>query len=121
MGNQDLLADSGANTHVTADHSNISNSQAFDGADTVGVGNGVGLVIQNIRSPLVQSFTSHTHKFLLKNILHYPSAFANLLSINKFCKDNHCWFALTNSDFTVKDTLTGVVLPQGPSENRLHL
>jgi len=43
--NQDWLADSGANTHVTAESSNLTNAQPFDGSDTVGVGNGVGLHI----------------------------------------------------------------------------
>lgn len=41
---QDWLADSGANTHITADPSNINNPQRFGGTETVGVGNGVGLV-----------------------------------------------------------------------------
>jgi hypothetical protein len=43
---QDWIADSGANTHVTADSSNIANPQPFDGGDTVGVGNGAGLSIK---------------------------------------------------------------------------
>jgi len=52
--------------------------------------------------------------------LHCPSASTNLLSINKFCKDNKCWFALTDVDFTVNDNLTGIVLLHGPSENELY-
>jgi hypothetical protein len=117
---QDWLADSGANMHVTAESSNLTNAQPFDGFDTVGIGNGAGLHIQNIGSSLVCSPTSAFHNFLLKNILHCPNASANLLSINKFCKDNKCWFALTNDDFTVKDNLTGTVLLHGPSENGLY-
>jgi len=117
---QEWLADSGANTHVTAESSNLTNSQPFDGSDTVGVGNGAGLPIQHIGSSLVHSPTSSLHKFLLKNILHYPWASANLLSINKFCKDNKCWFALTDVDFTVNDNLTGTVLLHGPSESGLY-
>jgi len=117
---QDLLADSGANTHVIAESSNLTNPQPFDGSFAIGVGNGAGLLIQNIGSSLVHSPTSSLHNFLLKNILHCPSASANLLSINKFCKDNKCWFALTNVDFTVKDNLTGTVLLHGPSENGLY-
>jgi hypothetical protein len=45
---QDWLADSGANTHITVDSSNINNPQPFDGTNTVGVGNGEGL---NIKHP----------------------------------------------------------------------
>jgi hypothetical protein len=43
--NNEWLADSGANTRVTADPSNLTDPQPFDGPDTVGVGNGAGLSI----------------------------------------------------------------------------
>jgi hypothetical protein len=52
--------------------------------------------------------------------LHCPFASANLLSINKFCEDNKCWFALTYVDFTVKNNLTRTVMLHGPNENRLY-
>jgi hypothetical protein len=117
---QDWLADSGANTHVTADSSNIANPQPFDGGDTVGVGNGAGLSIKNFGSSLVHGKSSSLSPLLLKNILHCPNASANLLSIDKFCLDNNCWFALTGSSYSVQDNLTEVVLLQGPSDNGLH-
>jgi hypothetical protein len=107
---QDWLADSGANTHVTADQSNIFDAQPFAGANTVGVGNGVGLDIHSIGSSIVHSNATHPTPLLLKDILHCPSASANLLSINKFCKDNHCWFALTDTHFIVNDNLIGTML-----------
>jgi hypothetical protein len=114
---QDWLADSGANTHVTADQSNISDAQPFAGADTVGMGNGAGLDMHSIGSSIVHSNATHPTPLFLKDILHCLSASANLLSINKFCKDNHCWFALTDTHFIVNDNLTGTVLLQRPSEN----
>jgi hypothetical protein len=58
--NQDWLADSGANTHVTADHSNITDPQPFDGTYTIGVGKGASLAIQSIGSSLGHSAASHT-------------------------------------------------------------
>jgi hypothetical protein len=118
--NQEWLADSGANTHITADSSLLTESQPFDGSETVGVGNGTGLLIHNTGSSIVQSPNSASSKLLLSQILHCPAASANLLSINKFCKDNKCWFALTDIDFTVKDNLTGKILLHGPSENGLY-
>jgi hypothetical protein len=117
---QDWLADSGANTHITTEVSNITNPQPFNGTDTVGVGNGVGLNIKSFGLSILQCKTPHKSHFLLKDILHCPNASANLLSINKFCLDNNCWFALTGSSFTVKDNMTGEVLLQGPSENGLY-
>jgi hypothetical protein len=112
------LVDSEANTHVAADPSAINNPQPFGGPKIVGVWNGAGLEIQSIGSSLVQS--TSPSKFLLKDILYYPSASANLSSINKFYIDNHCSFELNRSNFTVKDNMTGTVLLQGPSENGLY-
>jgi hypothetical protein len=117
---KEWLADSGANAHITGDPANINEPQPFEGADTVGIGNGTGLNIKSIGSSHVQSTLSNKSQFLLKDVLHCPNAAANLLSINKFCIDNNCWFALTGSNFTVKDNLTGRVLLQGPSENGLY-
>lgn len=45
--NQDWFADSGANAHITSEAENITNPQPFEGNDTIGVGNGSGLTIQN--------------------------------------------------------------------------
>jgi hypothetical protein len=87
--NQDWLADSGENTHFTTDPSYLTNLQPFDGPQTVGVGNGAGLHIQQIGT-FLDSPASNSLNFLLKNIQHCPSASANLLSVNKFCKGNKC-------------------------------
>jgi hypothetical protein len=63
--NQDWLANSGANTHVIADHAHLTDPQPFNVSETVGVGNGAGLGIQHIGSSLVKSPTSTSHNFLL--------------------------------------------------------
>jgi hypothetical protein len=87
----------------------------------VGVDNGAGLQIQNSGSSIIHPYSFNNHPFFLKDILHCPRVSANLLSINKFCIDNNCWFALIGSHFFVKDNQTGQVLLQGPSENGLYL
>jgi hypothetical protein len=120
FGAQKWLADSGANAHVTADAANIHDPQPFEGTDMVGVGNGASLQIQNYGSSVVHPIPLNHHSFFLKDILHCPNAAANLFSINKFCIDNNCWFALTSSHFFVKDNQTGHVLLHGPSENGLY-
>jgi hypothetical protein len=81
------------------------------------VGNGGGLQIANTGSSLLSS--SNTH-FCLKNILHCPHASSNLLSIQKFWKDNHCYFILTATCFLIKDMLTKEILLQGPSDAGLY-
>lgn len=82
------------------------------------VGNGTGLAVENTGYTLLHSLNSSFH---LKDLLHCPQAFANLLSIQKFCVDNSCYFILTASHFFVKDLQTKAILLEGRSENGLYL
>ena len=81
------------------------------------MGNGTSLTKENTGSTLF-----HTPKtnFQLQNVLHYPQASANLVSIEKFCHDNLCYFVLTSSHYFVKDLLTHAILLAGRSENGLY-
>jgi transposase InsO family protein len=110
-------ADSGANAHITADLDKLSLQQPFNGQDTVAVGNGSGLQIQNTGSTFLQ--TPHS-KLLLTRVLHCPQAAANLLSINRFCLDNDCFFILTGTYFLIKANRTGKTILKGPSVNGLY-
>jgi hypothetical protein len=80
--NQQWLADSGANDHITNDLENLSLQQPFKGNDSVAVDNGAGLEIENTGSTILNSKNYHFH---LKNVLHCPHAATKLLSIQKFC------------------------------------
>jgi hypothetical protein len=114
---QQWLANSGANAHITNQLENLQIKQPFQQAEDVAVGNGTSLTIENTGSTLLHSPDS---TFRLKNILHCPQAFANLLSIQKFCTDNSCYFILTTSHYFVKDLLTHATLLEGRSENGLY-
>jgi hypothetical protein len=112
------FADSGANNHITAELDNLTiQQQPYQRGDVVTVGNGGGLHIANTGSASITTPNSNLH---LQNILHCPSALANLLSIQKFCQDNNCYFILTTSYFVVKDMLTREILLHGPSEAGLY-
>jgi hypothetical protein len=82
---QQWLADSGANAHITNQLENLQIKEPFQQTEEVAVGNGGGLAVENTSST---SFHSHQSNFYLKDILHCPQAFTNLLSIQKFCTDN---------------------------------
>jgi histone deacetylase 1/2 len=110
-------ADSGANAHITAHAANLTNQTSYEGADTVQVGNGSGLVIKNTGTSTL--YFDHA-SFTLKHILHCPNASANLLSINQLCLDNDCYFVLTATNFYVKDNKTNRILLQGLVENGLY-
>ena len=85
----------------------------------VAVGNRYGLKIDNAGSTLLHSSNS-SFDFHLKNVLHCPNSYANILSIQIFCLDNDCHFILTSSHFFVKDNLTKAILLEGKSENGLY-
>jgi hypothetical protein len=110
-------ADSGANIHVTSDLANLATSQPYDVDDSVGVGNGTSLNISHTGTSAIQT---HSSILTLKDIACCPQASAQLLSINKLCKDNNVLFELTGTNFSVKDILTRDTLLMGPSENGLY-
>jgi hypothetical protein len=114
---QQWLADSGANAHITNQIENLQIQQPFQQTEEVAVGNGTGLQIENTGLALLHSPTS---SFKLKDTLHCPQASANLISIQKFCHDNACYFILTASHYYVKDLLTHAILLEGRSENGLY-
>jgi transposase InsO family protein len=115
---QQWLADSGANTHITNELENLTLQQPFQSDETVAVGNGAGLAIENSGSSILLSSNS---KFHLKDVLYCPpQATVNLLSIQKFCHDNDCYFKLTSTHFYVKDTRTSALLLEGRCENGLY-
>jgi len=96
---------------------NLSIHQPYNGNEAVTVVNDGGLSITH-----TGSISLHTPKTTLhlKDILCCPQAFANLLSIQIFWKDNICFFKLTNTYFLVNDNLHGEIILQGPSEGGLY-
>jgi hypothetical protein len=78
------IIDSGANNHVTNDNNNLSSFFAYNGPDKLQIDNGLGLTIFNIGSTI---FTLSTVSMQLKNVLHVPNFFTNLISLSKLLKD----------------------------------
>ena len=115
---QPWYANSGANQHITTDLENLNIIQEpYQGETNVAVGNGSTLQIANMGST---SLTANNSTFKLKHVLHCPNVPINLLSIQKFCANNHCLFKLTASSFLVKDIRTGQTLLHGHSKDGLY-
>lgn len=111
------LPDTGANSHVTPDLASLGTSEAYHGDDALHVGNGMGLPNVHIGSTHISS----PHKTLsLSNILHVPQIQRNLLSVQKFCLDNHVFFEFHPFFFCVKDISTRTTLLTGPSKDGLY-
>ncbi|KAB5547844.1 hypothetical protein DKX38_011250 [Salix brachista] len=110
-------ADNGANIHVTSDLTNLATAQPYDEDDFVGIGNGTGLHISHTGTVAIQTPSS---TLTLTDVACCPQASAQLLFINKLCKDNNVVFELTGTHLSMKDILTGNTLLMGPSENGLY-
>lgn len=113
------FADSAANTHITQDLENLNVQEPFQQHDTVAVGNGTALTIANSGSTTLQAPHSNS-SFKLNNVLHCPESAANLVSIQRFCVDNSCYFILTSSHFFIIDLQTKAILLEGKSENGMY-
>ena len=79
--NQVWYADSGANACITSDAQNITHLLPFNGGETITVENDTCLLIKSIEFASLQIDQSN---YQPSNILHFPYASTNLLSINNF-------------------------------------
>jgi len=59
--------------------------------------------------------------FTLSNVLYVPHITKPLLSVQKFCRDNHVYFEFHASVFYVKDLVTKEVLLSGQSHDGLYV
>ncbi|KAL4035670.1 hypothetical protein IC575_004375 [Cucumis melo] len=111
------LSDNGCNVHMTNELVNLNLSNNYNGEETVTVGNGQSLNIQNTSSG---NLSTSSHTFNLSKILHAPQLAANLLSIHKFCLDNNCIFIFYVDWFLIQDKVTGRTLYTGGSISGLY-
>ncbi|KAJ0816493.1 putative RNA-directed DNA polymerase [Helianthus annuus] len=111
------LNDTGANEHATFDHSSMDYSEPYRGNDGLHVGNGESLPIIHIGSSRI---FSPNKTLVLKNVLHVPGIKRNILSVQKFCRDNNVFFEFHDTFFSVKDKSTRTILLTGPSIDGLY-
>ena len=111
------ISNTGATDHFTPDLGNLPDSSIYNDPQLVSVGNGQQLPISHIGN--AQLYTS-SYLFKLKNILHVPSMASNLLSVNKFCRDNHCAFYFDSDCFHIHDRLTGKPFYKGLNRDGLY-
>uniref|UniRef100_A0A2N9FJ85 Reverse transcriptase Ty1/copia-type domain-containing protein n=1 Tax=Fagus sylvatica TaxID=28930 RepID=A0A2N9FJ85_FAGSY len=111
------ISDTGATDHFTPDLANLPDSSLYNDPQLVSVRNGQQLPISHIGN--AQLYTS-SYLFQLRNILRVPSMASNLLSVNKFCRDNHCAFYFDSDQFQIQDRLSGKPLYRGLSRDGLY-
>ncbi|XP_019160465.1 PREDICTED: uncharacterized protein LOC109157037 [Ipomoea nil] len=101
----------GATNHVTRYLSALSASDEYLGGDTLRVGNSAGLSITSIGHA---SFSTPSRSFSMYDVLHVPSLFASLLSVQRFASNNKLFFEFHPNFFVVKDLVTKEYCLRGP-------
>jgi len=86
--------------HGAPDLATLKISEEYKGKDKILVGNGNGLSIKHVGQA---SLNSNSQKFKLNRILHVPRMQIQSLSVNKFTKDNNCFFQFHSNHFVVED------------------
>ncbi|KAM3218327.1 hypothetical protein P3L10_022857 [Capsicum annuum] len=113
----DWFPDTVVSHHMTPDLSALEISEEYKEPDTVSIGNGHGLHIKNIGH---STLSSSNNQFHLKNVLHVSALQQQLLSVNKFAKDNHCSFKFDSVGFTMKHQTNKQVLLKGPAADGVY-
>jgi hypothetical protein len=85
------ISDTGATDHFTPDLNNIPDNQSYTHSQLVSVGNGNQLPISHTGNAQLRT---SSHLFRLRKILRVPSMKSNLLSVQRFCRDNEPLFTL---------------------------
>jgi hypothetical protein len=90
--------------HLTNDLTNLNiTANEYTGNEQIRVGNGQGLNILHTGLAFLPSTYKH---FSLKSLLHVPVIQKNLISVNKFTRDNNVFIEFHPFEFRVKDLHT---------------
>ena len=112
-----LFLDARATHHLSQNQNNCHNVQPYQGDNQVTMDNGKKLKISNFGFKAFQI----PHRFFhLQFTFHVPHLATNLISVSKFCHDNHSYFEFHPTFFCIKDYLTKKTLLQGNIERGLY-
>ena len=95
--------DTGANSHVAPDYSQLNILTSYSCTDTITVGNGQSLLISNRGSCYID--TPHRY-FLVVHITSRPIPNIHLLSVYMFTKENNCTLIFNAHNFMIVQNLT---------------
>lgn len=89
----------------------------YGGSDELLMANCTGMRIENIGSLTFKTPSKALH---LTNVMHVPKLQKNLVSVSQFCKANNVLIEFAAHDFSVKDSVTGMVLMRGTNQSDLY-
>ncbi|KAL4197061.1 hypothetical protein AMTRI_Chr04g249360 [Amborella trichopoda] len=101
--------DSEASNHITDKLSNLSLHSEYAGPEQIKIGNRTSLSIKNISS---SNLITNNATFALRNILHVPSIYRNLLLVKQLTKDDDVVFEFHPSHLVVNNRSMGRAIAQ---------
>jgi len=109
--------DTGATDHITSELDKLTVRDKYHGGEQVHTASGSGMRISHVGHGILRSPRTNLH---LKNILHVPDSSKNLLSVNRFTRDNGVFLEFHPNYFVVKEQSTRKPLLEGRCENGLY-
>jgi hypothetical protein len=98
----------GASTHMSFDDGTLSSTRALPTPQYVTVDNDTSMLV--FISGHIFLHTPSRYSFVLNNILHVPKLIRNILSINKFTRDNFWSIEFDSFGFSMIDIQTKIVI-----------
>ncbi|KAF3678519.1 hypothetical protein FXO38_03200 [Capsicum annuum] len=110
--------DSGITYHLTSDLDNLGIHYEYESPEEVTLGNYLTLWISHIGA---SSIVASDKNFKLDDILHFPTATQNLISISSFTTSYNVFVEFFTNHFLIRDLATRVPLHRGRTNRGLYL
>jgi hypothetical protein len=110
-------ANSGATDHITTDLEKLTTRDKYLGHDQVHTACGSSMIIDQVGNSAIHT---PSHDMSLNNILYFPKASKNLVSVHHFTRDNHTFLELHPWHFLIKDRASRKVLHHDKVEKGLY-
>jgi hypothetical protein len=95
---------------MTGELEKLALRKKYIGKEQIHGANGAGMKISHIGHSVVNAPTC---KLILKDVLHVPKAYKNLVSVYRLTKDNHAYLVIHPDFFLVKNQVSKKVLLKG--------
>jgi hypothetical protein len=92
--------DTGATDHVTGELEKLAMRERYKGGEQIHDADGAGMKINHIGHSVVNTPTC---ELILKNVLHVPKAYKNLVYVYHLTKDNSVFLEIDPDFFLIKD------------------
>lgn len=118
VADQAWYLDSATTNHVTQNTGIFLSCSAYNGAEKLHIGNGLGLLIEHVGTTVINTINSEN--LYLSNVLHVFVITKNLLSVSGLLTNNNAVIEFQKSVCFVMDKSTGIILLKGIARDGLY-